>query len=240
MNRNLHILNELREISPELAHLPHQAPFEVPQGYFEHLAADILLAINRENGAAATGFSVPEGYFDGLAASIMGRVKAENATGAQEEIQALSPVLAGINRTMPFTVPRSYFDQLPEQVLNEEKGAKLVSMQSTGGGRVIARWVKYAAAACVVGLLAFGATRFLNKKTTENGNGSLANTHPIEQIKNFDLDAELEKLSDTDLSNYLCATGDIACNDDKKDDELNKQLSEISDEDLSKYLEGTN
>lgn len=231
-------MNELKELAPELANLPQETPFLVPEGYFEHLYATILLKINRENGAMPNGFSVPEGYFDGLAASIMNRVKAETATGAQEEIQALSPMLAGISRTMPFEVPRSYFDQLPQQVLNEEKDTKVVSM--AGRGRVISRWVKYAAAACVVGLLAFGALRLINNKPGENGGESLAKNPTIEQIKNFDLDAELDKLSDTDLNNYLCATGDIACNDDKKDDELNKQLSEISDEDLSKYLEGTN
>jgi hypothetical protein len=247
MNRNLHILNELREQAPALAEISPLPVFLVPDGYFDGLAGDILLKINSENSvlpsgpAKKTGFEVPSGYFDNLAGSILNRIKTEEVTGTREETAALSPILAGISREMPFQVPTSYFDQLPERMLNQNKEAKVISMGNRGGGRIISRWIKFAAAACITGVLAFGAYRMLNTGNGEKGEmPDFAKSPTVEQIKNFDLDSELEKLSSTDLTDYLCATGDIACNNDKKDEELTKQLSEISDEDLSKYLEGTN
>ena len=54
-------------------------------------------------------FSVPEGYFDGLAASILAKEKGQSS--AAEELQELSPLLAGIPKTIPYTVPEGYFEQ---------------------------------------------------------------------------------------------------------------------------------
>ena len=238
-------MNELRELAPALAEISHATVFQVPEGYFEQLTGDILLSIQPEpdvlpaGNNKKNGFEVPAGYFDGLAGSILNRIKTEELSGAREEIAVLSPTLAGISREMPFQVPRSYFDQLPQRVLNQNGEAKVVQM-NVRRTRVISRWVKIAAAACITGILAFGAYKMINRNSSGTGGTELAKGTTQEQIKNFDLDSELEKLTSADLNNYLCETGDIACNDDKKDEELNKQLSEISDEDLSKYLEGTN
>ena len=55
-------------------------------------------------------FSVPEGYFDGLSAAILAKVKGmDNAI--QAELAELSPLLAGIPKQTPYSVPTSYFDE---------------------------------------------------------------------------------------------------------------------------------
>ena len=54
-------------------------------------------------------FSVPEGYFDGLANSILAKIKGEMAVSASEEIAELSPLLAGISRKIPYSIPDNYF-----------------------------------------------------------------------------------------------------------------------------------
>lgn len=55
-------------------------------------------------------FSVPEGYFEGLAAAVLARVKADEGTQtASQELETLSPLLAGLPRTMPFALPEGYF-----------------------------------------------------------------------------------------------------------------------------------
>jgi hypothetical protein len=244
MNRNTHILNELMELAPALATLNTAPVFMVPEGYFNHLAENIILKINTESSILGNGlnqkpgFTVPEGYFNSLAGNIINRIKtkATENPSAREETAALSPLLAGISREMPFSHPRSYFDRLPERILQENQGAKLVKMSS---GRVITKWMKMAAAACIVGLLAMGAYWLVNRGGNSTGT-EIANTgRTLEQIKSFDLDSELEKLGNNELGNYLCETGAIACND-IKDEDLSKKLAEITDEDLSSYLEGTN
>jgi hypothetical protein len=55
-------------------------------------------------------FSVPEGYFEGLAAEVLSKVKAQDASAA-EELQALSPLLAGFPKKLPYSIPDGYFDE---------------------------------------------------------------------------------------------------------------------------------
>lgn len=53
-------------------------------------------------------FSVPEGYFDGLATSILAKIKDQQVSAVQE-IAELSPLLAGLTRSMPYGLPVNYF-----------------------------------------------------------------------------------------------------------------------------------
>lgn len=73
-------------------------------------------------------YSVPTGYFEGLAASVLAKVKAE-PTSAAAEISSLSPLLAGISRTMPYSLPPSYFqttlEELPFMVSEDPESAIL-------------------------------------------------------------------------------------------------------------------
>ena len=54
-------------------------------------------------------YSVPEGYFEGLANSILAKIKAEMPVSPFEEIAELSPLLAGISKKLPYSVPDDYF-----------------------------------------------------------------------------------------------------------------------------------
>jgi hypothetical protein len=61
------------------------------------------------NSSFNNPYSVPEGYFDGLAASVLEKIKGETPVSATEELVQLSPLLAGIPRKMPYTIPEDYF-----------------------------------------------------------------------------------------------------------------------------------
>jgi len=68
-------------------------------------------------------YSVPQGYFEGFAAFVLQRIKAQEAVSASEEISALSPLLAGLSKKMPFSVPEGYFSKNTEALsglVNEE------------------------------------------------------------------------------------------------------------------------
>lgn len=55
-------------------------------------------------------YAVPQGYFEGLAELMLARVKSDHIS-AEEEINSLSPLLAGLSRKMPFELPSNYFDE---------------------------------------------------------------------------------------------------------------------------------
>jgi hypothetical protein len=63
-------------------------------------------------------YSVPKGYFKGFAALMLQRIKAEQANSASNEISALSPLLAGLSKKMPYSIPENYFSKNTEE-LNE-------------------------------------------------------------------------------------------------------------------------
>ena len=75
-------------------------------------------------------FSVPEGYFDGLAATILAKVKGTETT-PQAELSELSPLLAGISKQTPYSVPASYFEESlvgASAVLDQEGSAILAAI----------------------------------------------------------------------------------------------------------------
>ncbi|MFT3982132.1 MAG: hypothetical protein QM687_16810 [Ferruginibacter sp.] len=109
MNQPKDILNELRDLSPALAAIPKTNVFSVPDGYFEHLPAILLVQATPKTEKA----TVPEGYFENLAGNIMSRIRQE----AMADNNGHSELLAGIGNTNIFTVPGGYFEQLPGAIL---------------------------------------------------------------------------------------------------------------------------
>jgi hypothetical protein len=69
-------------------------------------------------------FSVPEGYFEGLAAEVLAKVKGSEVS-AEAELGELSPLLAGIPKITPYSVPFSYFQE------NVENGPGLVQAKES-------------------------------------------------------------------------------------------------------------
>ncbi len=59
-------------------------------------------------------FSVPEGYFENFASSVLKKMKA--AELPEDELAVESPLLAGLSRQMPFSVPVDYFSSLAYEI----------------------------------------------------------------------------------------------------------------------------
>lgn len=76
-------------------------------------------------------FSVPEGYFEQLATEVLAKAQAQD-TSAAEELQVLSPLLAGLSKKSPYTVPDGYFDEnaavLSSVVTDEEVSPVLAAI----------------------------------------------------------------------------------------------------------------
>jgi hypothetical protein len=128
MEQQIEILNELKALSLTIAAIEKVNVFTVPVGYFEHLAADILMGIEHENGLIqnkAVVADVPHGYFDTLADSILNKIKAQDTEDAAAEIKSLSPALFSIKDENIFEAPQGYFDSLAGTVLQKIKAQEV-------------------------------------------------------------------------------------------------------------------
>jgi hypothetical protein len=129
------ILQELLELKTELAAINRQNIFQVPVGYFDGLAGEILKRVRAfESGNEAEetvvlspllntiskqgSYSAPVGYFENLPEQILKRVKASESDNVADELASLSPLLSKISKQVPYTAPEGYFDA-PEKKLEQ-------------------------------------------------------------------------------------------------------------------------
>ena len=206
MTRNTDILKELEQISPAVAQISEETPYQVPVGYFDTLDTIIMARIAvggiEENSLLIVAGKqmpqdVPQGYFDTLSDSILSKIKAQQSIQTvTEELNELSPVLAGLSKEILYEVPAGYFENLSAGITEKTTETKVVSMFS----RKV--WVRYAAAAVLFGMIAFGITFFIQQPT----NGLVAD---IPEIKTEEqINTELAKISDEEIINYLKMTSD--------------------------------
>ena len=148
-------------------------------------------------------FSVPENYFDGLATAVLAKVKSSESADAVSELNELSPFLAGIPKTTPFSLPLSYFEENLQNipVPNEEielslsaalgktlpyeipgnyfndLPAQMLARISKQEGKVVPlyrrTWMRVAAAIVVTGGLVFGGLQIFGNKQ-QTGSDNLA------------------------------------------------------------------
>ena len=216
MTRSTDIVKELEALSPVVAQINAVVPYQVPEVYFETLSTVVMARIaaggNEENSllqvaGKAMPQDVPAGYFDSLADNILTKLKAgSNHLVVADELQELSPVLAGISKANVYEAPAGYFDTITTAITAQlQPQAKVVSLP------VVRKWMRYAAAAVVLTMLAFGINYTLQKK-----NNAVAIAAKIKTEAQFN--KQLASVSDEAIINYLQLTADT------KDAESIKQL----------------
>jgi hypothetical protein len=131
-NKNT-ILSELKEISPAVAEIGFAVPYRVPAGYFEELPGQILARLKGEDEGSLVlqtkdnPYQVPQGYFENFAANLLQRIKATEAETAKDELEALSPLLSGLNKKTPFSTPAGYFEELTDNAIAGAKAIDFVN-----------------------------------------------------------------------------------------------------------------
>jgi len=148
-------------------------------------------------------FSVPESYFEGLAAIILAKIKSSEVS-THTELDELSPLLAGIPKVTPYSVPSSFFEEnlrnisligdetespilavigqeIPYEVpvgYFENFPAQVLAKVSIPKAKVVplfARtWMRTAAAAVVGGALILGGLQIFSGKQNTNSTASQA------------------------------------------------------------------
>jgi hypothetical protein len=193
-----YILNELNTISPLVASVPRVNVYRVDENYFDGIRAELQARIIASNFTTSQNyFDVPEGYFESLPTNILAKIKAQENNPVFTEMEELSPTIAGIGNKNVYTVPQRYFEQLAMPTI---ASAKVVKM----GNRSI---FKYAAAAVVVGLLGFGAMKFI-ATTNANSETPAFVKQADEILKTNSFDATFASVSDKDIEKYLSQNGE--------------------------------
>jgi hypothetical protein len=224
------IIAELQAVAPLVAATSPVKLYMVPEGYFVSFPAIITEKIRLEEmlaQAAAPVYEVPEGYFAALPGEVLARIQT-NLT-VREELDEVTPLLNTIDKETPYQVPATYFAQADFARLARypQPQARVVGL------RLARKWMQYAAAALVTGVLVTGAFLY-----TDNPANIEETTY-----KTVDLSSELNKLSETELANYLdnpehaavANAGTVLTSEEILTDVKNN-LQRVSDEELKQYL----
>lgn len=235
MNSRNAIHDELKDLRSSLPFDNKQPVFTVPEDYFENFAASVLAKVKRQLPAMATDeleslspvlaaipkkmpFSVPENYFSNLTSSLPALVGDEVLPG----------LLAQHNKQMPYTVPTGYFDNLPNAILQKVDAPPTAKIISFGN-----RWMRYAAAAAITGLVAISSILYFKSSPATID----ATKHPgqwvaqkLQHVSNADLEAFINS-ADVNVTGQQMAQGSSKT-------EVRKMLTDVSNKDLDAFLEG--
>lgn len=211
-----------------------------------------------------TPYSVPEGYFEGLAASVLAKIKGEQPVSASEEIAQLSPLLAGISKKLPFSIPDDYFrsnieglkafteseessvlsfvdKRMPYEVPTgyfaniPEQVLEKISDRTKVVPLMKRKWMRLAVAAVVTGVITISGINYFNK----GGNGSAGEGSSVPVA------VELKKASTEELDEFLNTTA-VGVTDENKvqmtaqnnpsKKEVTRLFDEVSDKELEAFL----
>ena len=176
-----------------------------------------------------TPFTVPNGYFNNFPARLMDAIHLE---APEQELIELSPLLKSLKHENPYTTPEGYFRHFKVEIAANQ--APVVGMFR------FRSWVKYAAAACLLGIIA--SVFFVSKIETEMPLASLSKESETFQHK-VSPDAiamyleEMDKFSlvETDDNEQVETGSNLLV--DLSSETIKKILQEIPDKDISFYMD---
>ena len=237
-NRNT-ILKELADLGSGLADHDPQNIYEVPAGYFEGLADQIL---NRIKALEATNskeelsylspllsnvskegpYSVPAGFFQNLTEDVLTKISEhEDYQTSVEEIESLSPLLSSLKNKKTYSIPAGYFEKLETGV--EKKETKVISITNR-------RWYRLALAAAVIGIVAIsGLAIFKSKQVDPNKNPQAWIEKNVDKKVSKDKIDEFVKLAEDESINVASEKDDVKLGEIK---ELMKDVPEKEIEDF--------
>jgi hypothetical protein len=179
MKPNFNILEEIQQIAPSILQAEKKMPYKIPEHYFDGFAEQLQAKISLQSK------QVPAGYFERLPMLVLEKIK------QQQELNEFAPTLANLPKLNVYRVPELYFEQF------NAKPTSVVKMQ----------WPKkMALAAVVIGLLGFALHFYF--KYNSNQTQAYAQMEAANKIlKNSTVEAEIGKLTDVELEQYLLQTG---------------------------------
>ncbi len=218
------IFAELKDISPILIDLQKIETFAVPAFYFDTLPTAIVnkIATDYEEQNYFTSempYIVSEKYFDTLAENIIDNIKKQQNESVSDELQTIAPLLNTIHKTPVYKVPQSYFETLtasPSQV-------KVVKLNAWK------RYVTYAIAASIIGILGIGLY-FFNVNNQKSTNAIAVS----QQVKSLSEDELIQYITADVTNNNINAT---TFDKNSMENDLSKSLKQMTDKEIKQYLD---
>ncbi|MEP6615646.1 MAG: hypothetical protein ABJA57_03665 [Ginsengibacter sp.] len=215
MEHSVHILDELKQISPFLSDMKKINVFSVPQGYFSNLDRRILENIFNQPNLLLTSehhnLGVPEGYFENLPGNILSKIKSLQTEGSDSEH---FPLLQSLKNDHVFDVPDQYFHQLPAAIM-----ARIDPQRSRVTGLKRKTLWNYAVAASITGLMAISSLLVVDKNPSLPGNqvAGRSSVPAIQASYQYKTEEQIMEgittLSNDDIIKYLETTGSDADNE---------------------------
>lgn len=230
MNQREDIIAELKQIDPSMAQWPFHMPYSLPAGYFDTITGKLLEQLSLELVVEKKqAYTIPAGYFELLPGRILAAIRRQDVT---EELEELAPVLNLVSKQMPYSKtasPEFNMEGVMEQTVMRE--IPVIQMLE----RKTRKWMSYAAAAVLTGVIL--ATAFLyNGNTTDETNNI--------NYAQVDVSQEISKLSEDELNTYLAATEKLVINTGDRDvygvetlPEVDEHIEMTSDDELKQYLD---
>jgi hypothetical protein len=247
MTQNNNILQELKDLKSSLAGLAAQNIYSVPDGYFEGLAGQVMNRIKAMEAANAgeelgylspmlsniskqLPYTVPAGYFEGIEKKLIPSVRESNdylqmepfGQTATEELESISPLLSGLKKQNPYTVPQGYFENIatgmPAQANKQE--TKVVSIGSR-------KWFRYAAAAIITGVIVMAGFIFIKNDKVDAGTNSHAWVEKkLKKVSTEKIDAFIQ-LTDEEKSVVIT---------DNKTQEVKELMKDVPENEIQSFL----
>lgn len=225
------ILSELQAISPAVANLPKTNPFSIPFGYFENNVVNTInlfknnhqnddnkesiinLPIDENNNL----FDIPKDYFESFGNELMNKIL--TAQSVDDELRELAPSLITLRGKKSFSVPLGYFDSVAINLpLTKTRLAPILSIK---------QFIRYAAAACIVGLIVL-SYMVMSVETT------------LPEIENVAKNEQASELSLEDMAVYLEQMEELGHDDESAFSSGNESnlLVDLNQETIQELLVG--
>lgn len=233
MARKQSIIEELENMGSLLfEHQPAQI-YRVPDGYFENLPDLMLFKVSVDEEldkiTLPQTYHVEQSYFESFPQKMLALVNGSDEMSVDEELAGLSPLLSGIKRESPYTIKETYFDNLNIQPAAEKEEAKVISISSPKN------WMRYAAAAIVIGFIAISGVWYFNQQTSidpiEDPHAWVK--HKTKTISNDDLESFIE------LANIESSAIEPKTLNPVKSAEMNELMEDVPDSEIIQFLNET-
>jgi hypothetical protein len=146
--------------------------------------------------------NVPAGYFDTLAENILLKIKTAAVESTSAEIQVLSPALSATGNDNIFTVPRGYFEDLPAILLNEvtKQPAKVITLKPR---TAVMRYAVAAVITGMLGLSLFSVLNKTNAPDVLPPSNAIEMAEGKQILAANSFDKVLATVNDEEIISYL-------------------------------------
>ncbi len=238
---------ELKDISSLLSSIDKRGPYHIPDGYFENFAGKLISSIKAAEADSVSEeletlspllsqlsrkapFSIPDDYFSELSHNAIAGAKAVEFVN--DELENLSPLMNGLKGIHVYKAPEGYFQNLPDTVINKIKKpqqARVIALHNRKN------WLRYAAAAAVIGIIATSTLFIFNNKFSPK-------SFAYANIDGNQLTDSLQNTNDEDILSYMQShniqmtdTSNSVALLDLNDNDADDMLADVSDNELQQY-----